>query len=45
MLGKSTSYSTIWLMALPAMEFQDQGYKIKKIFAIKITCPKEIIDF
>ena len=32
-------------MALPVMEFQDQGYKIRKIFALKSTNPKEIIEF
>ena len=29
------------IMALPVMEFQDQGYKIRKIFAWKSTYPKE----
>ena len=33
------------IMALPVMEFQDQGYKIRKIFAKKSTYPKEIIEF
>jgi hypothetical protein len=28
-------------MALPVMEFQDQGYKIRKLFAYKSTYPKE----
>ena len=32
-------------MALTVMKFQDQGYKIRKIFAKKITYPKEIIEF
>jgi hypothetical protein len=32
-------------MALPVMEFQDQGYKIRKVFALKSTYPKEIIEF
>ena len=32
-------------MALPVMEFHDQGYKIRKIFALKSTYPKEIIEF
>jgi hypothetical protein len=32
-------------MALPVMEFQNQGYKIRKIFAQKSTYPKEIIEF
>ena len=31
--------------ALPVMEFQDQGYKIRKIFAYKSTYTKEIIEF
>ena len=36
----------VWaLMALPVMEFQDQVYKIRKIFAEKSTYPKEIIEF
>ena len=26
------------------MEFQDQGYKIRKSFALKLTYPKEIIE-
>jgi hypothetical protein len=33
------------IMALPVMEFQDQGYKVRKIFALKSTYPKEIIEF
>ena len=32
-------------MALPVMEFQVQGYNIRKIFAQKSTYPKEIIEF
>ena len=32
-------------MALPVMEFQDQEYKIREIFAQKSTYPKEIIEF
>ena len=32
-------------MALPVMEFHDQEYKIRKIFALKSTYPKEIIEF
>ena len=32
-------------MALPVMKFQDQGYKIRVIFAYKSTYPKEIIEF
>ena len=32
-------------MALPVMEFQDQGYKIRNIFAKKSAYPKEIIEF
>ena len=32
-------------MALPVMEFQDQGYKIRKMFALKLTYPKEIFEF
>ena len=32
-------------MALPVMEFQDEAYKIRKIFAKKLTYPKEIIEF
>ena len=31
-------------MALPVMEFQDQEYKIRKIFAQKSAYPKEIIE-
>ena len=30
---------------LLVMEFQDQGYKIRKVFAEKSTYPKEIIEF
>jgi hypothetical protein len=33
------------LMALSVMEFQVQGYKIRKIFAYKSTYPKVIIEF
>ena len=36
---------TVFIMALPVMEFQVQGYKIRKIFALKSTYPKEIIEF
>jgi hypothetical protein len=32
-------------MALPVMEFQEQGYKTRKIFAKKSTYLKEIIEF
>ena len=32
-------------MALPVMEFQDQGYKTRKVFAYKSTYPKENIEF
>ena len=32
-------------MALPVMEFQDQGYKIRNIFAKKSMYLKEIIVF
>ena len=32
-------------MALPVMEFQDKGYKIRKVFAKKSTYSKEIIEF
>ena len=32
-------------MALPVMEFQDQGYKIRKKFAKKSIYTKEIIQF
>ena len=48
--GRSQSMLTsFWLictgMALPVMEFQVQRYKIRKIFALKSTYPKEIIEF
>ena len=36
---------TMYSMALPVMEFQDQGYKIRKVLAYKSTYPKEIIEF
>ena len=36
---------TIFIMALPVMEFQDQGYKTRNIFAHKSTYQKEIIEF
>jgi hypothetical protein len=32
-------------MAIPVMEFQVWGYKIKKIFAQKSTYLKKIIEF
>ena len=31
--GKVCLFGSIKVMALPVMEFQDQGYKIRKIFA------------
>ena len=34
-----------WAMALPVMEFEDQGYKIRKNFEKNSTYPKEIIKF
>ena len=34
----------IQVMALPVMEFQGHGYKIRKIFAKKSTYPKEITE-
>ena len=33
------------IIALLVMEFQVQGYKIRKIFAYKSTYQKEIIEF
>ena len=33
------------IIALPVIEFQDQEYKIRKIFTEKSTYPKEIIEF
>ena len=35
---------SLYIMALPVMEFQCKGYKIRKIFAKKSTYPKEIIE-
>ena len=32
-------------MALPPMEFQDKGYKIRKVFALKSTYSEEITEF
>ena len=33
-------------MALPVMEYQDQGYKIRRIFAKKINTPKrKLLNF
>ena len=31
--GKFLQEPTMYTMALPVMEFQDQGYKIRKVFA------------
>ena len=42
---KETTRRDARIMALPVMEFQDQGYKIRKIFAKESTYPKEIIEF
>ena len=42
------SYSTssiVYTMALLVMEFQDQGYKIRNIFAQKSTYPKENVEY
>ena len=51
-LTSTMSYSRIFLrllrftsIELPVMEFQDQGYKIRKIFAKKSTFPKETTEF
>ena len=33
------------VMAFSVMEFQDQGYKIRKVFAKKSTYQKEMIEF
>ena len=33
------------IMALPVVEFSREGYKIRKVFALESTCPKEIIEF
>jgi hypothetical protein len=38
----SSRYAT--KMVIQVMEFQVQGYKIRKIFAKKSTYPKEIIE-
>ena len=35
---------SLYIIALPVMEFQDKGYKIRNIFAKKSTYPKEIIE-
>jgi hypothetical protein len=32
-------------MAIPVMEFEVQGYKIRNNFVEKSTCPKEIVEF
>jgi hypothetical protein len=32
-------------MAIRVVEFSSGGYKIRKIFAKKSTCKKEIIEF
>ena len=33
------------VMALPVMEFQVQGYKIRNIFSYESTYPEEISEF
>ena len=33
----------MFIMALPVINFQDQGYKIRKIFALESTYPMEIL--
>ena len=38
--GHWTNCSLVHIMAFPVMEFQDQGYKIRKVFCIKINLPK-----
>ena len=43
--GQAKIKAQMGIMALPVMEFQDQGYKVRKIFALKATYPKEIIEF
>ena len=37
---EDTKLDFMYNMALPVMEFHDQGYKIRKIFAKKINIPK-----
>ena len=32
-------------MALPVMEFQVQGHKIRKIFALKSTYSRKLLNF
>jgi hypothetical protein len=32
-------------MAIQVVEFSSRGYKIRKIFALESTYPKEIIEF
>ena len=32
-------------MAMPVVEFSNEGYKIRKIFAQESAYPKEIIEF
>ena len=37
---------TRYIMAIPVMEFQVQGYKIRKIFCLKINIPKrKLLNF
>ena len=44
-IEEKSKLSLIDTMALPVMEFQDQGFQVRKIFALKSTYPKEIIEF
>ena len=43
-LHESQKERTPLVMALPVVEFLREGYKIRKIFALESTYPKEIID-
>ena len=38
-------YIVVYIMATQVVEFSNGGYKIRKIFALKSTCPKEILNF
>ena len=39
------SDAPIYTMAIQIVEFSSGGYKIRKIFALESTYPKEIIEF
>jgi hypothetical protein len=45
LLGQTYNLTTFYIMALPVMEFQVQGYKIRKIFAKNQHTQRKLLNF